>query len=1262
MLNKLKDVLHAARHTFSSDASLLKKGLQGLAFIDKALPERAGEFIVSGEGEDVLLDLRRAAPNAGRLLGNPGRVSGGFYFHSPNKAEISAIEGSLRSRNLFYEGIKRDPEHIELLVRLGKALEAADQGSSLVRTGAQVPDWLQYLANDALCASFDTYNPTVTEKNRPIWNVNLIHDLLAAEGLPGTHALQLIFERKGIDAYYQDRVFARLLAADGLDDYMLAHRDAVESLTGQLSASGRCVLAGRIGNGRGLTAPFARLLVRLAVDSGKTVRAVAAAHLEKVPVQQCTDILADMLAKGETEARTHAAELLARTQGGQSASLLEKALAEETSKPVQQAIRAALSRLQAADDASTLDLPEPPAWQKLEEKQLGEDAVQLLMANRIELLERHRKAAEEESEQNKTAQYKYTWRQKHYKDYAKLTDGDLRKAVEVLNGKGGNTKVFEHNGINETIGFGNKLETLPEFGIAHLIRWLSNTNRRGGFFWYDQRFQKWLQRQDTSAIDLRMLSDLLSRSGYTVDSIALACLRAWWTDSMRPMDALPAERVWPFFAEHPEFIDEGLGLRAAQRGQYDNLELGQTLDVLATFPVIPARWLPRLMEIALGEGKMHRGAAQKVLGRLPDIGRRVIESLASSKQEIRIEAARWLADLDYRDAVPALYKALDKESRETARAAMLTALERLGEDISPRLAPEVLRAEAQKGLKAKTPAGLAWFLFDGLPACSWQNGGAVEPEIIRWWVILACKLKEPGGNALLERYLQLLDERSRAALGSVVLRQFITRDTLHPSLEEGIAHAQANAQQRYQQYQEWARKWPEYYEAQGKMTPEQVFEQVKREKMSEYLGSAIGEKGILALIHGTPGHEIVSLLQGYMRDHYQRRAQIEAMIEAAAVANDPVVIQMLLGLSRRYRTASVQEKARALVADIANRNGWTQDQLADRTIPTAGFDESGRLDLQYGERLFYVTLDEAMKPVLHNPEGKVVKALPEARQNDAPESIKEAKSLFATCKKELKQVIEMQTARLYEAMCAGRLWPAEEWHQYLYRHPIVGRLVQRLVWQEVPGDGQILRLLRPTEDGSLIDVEDNEVEPAAGSRLRLAHGSLVGSDEAKAWHAHFKDYKVTPLFPQMARLLPDLAALQKGALTSAHAGDARNTIADRLGWFSDTFTLRGAFSKLGYQRAQAEDGGFFYLYTKDFTSAGVRVVIEFSGNTLPEENVPAALKTVGFENLKVRGYRERSMALKDVPPVLLAEAYADYHAIADACAGYDAGWEKKIPW
>ena len=292
---------------------------------------------------------------------------------------------------------------------------------------------------------------------------------------------------------------------------------------------------------------------------------------------------------------------------------------------------------------------------------------------------------------------------------------------------------------------------------------------------------------------------------------------------------------------------------------------------------------------------------------------------------------------------------------------------------------------------------------------------------------------------------------------------------------------------------------------------------------------------------------------------------------------------------------------------------------------------------------------------MRNPDGKVIKALPEARQNDDAAQIKEAKAQFSTSKKELKQVIDGQTSRLFEAMCAGRIWPLAEWREYLHRHPIASRLIQRLVWLQVDDSGQILASFRPTEDGSLINTEDDEVELPDNALLRLGHASLVDPAVAKAWGKHFKDYKLTPLFAQMTRESPAIA------FKDAKGFDVK-AINDHEGWVSDSFTLRGAFTKLGYQRAQAEDGGFFYEYTKEFPSVGIRVVMEFSGNTLPEENVTAALKALRFDDARQRGWGDKALALAAVPPVLLTEAYADYLTVAKACGGYDADWEKKMPW
>ncbi len=1253
-----------------AQAELLKQACDVLGKTVPGLADKALAYLLDGTGESVLLELQQpGTPEFGELLGRPGRLQWSFYAHQLDKETLGSIGKAMEARGKFYASVTAEEPPLDVLIRLGKLLAAADAGKQLVHPGAPVPDWLQYLINDAVFASFNGGGAQKElEKNRPAWTIELIARLLAHEDLDETLALQEVFERKDLGSYYHDRLDG-LTHAPQVADYLRTHREAAMALPERLSAAGRVVLAQRLGSDAALLNDFASLFVQLTVDGSKSVRAEAIPYLEGIVEARRLELLGELLRKGNPTQRSQSAELIARLAPAPARGLLDDALAAEASRPVQQAIRSALTRLDAASDADAVELPEPPAWQPFEDGPLGDNAFRLLQESFARHLEKARLTAVEEAERNKLPEtkHKYTWAQNSYKQLKEYGDPDLRRALKLFNGDAGPADLEplqKASGMLRALVNNSKLmQELPGLGAPHLVRWVIGVQRHG-CFWDDPALQAWLGRQAPDSLDLRAFAQLLKDAEVTPRHLAQACLRPRWYMTAMPTDLLPAERVWPFFAEHPEFIDEGLGLAPStsgtnyrdSRGQFD---LGSTLALLDSFPVLPARWLPRLMELALGEGKTHRAAAQRALSRLPDIGRRIVESLGHNKSEVRIEAAEWLADLGYAEAAPELARALDRESRETVRAAFLTALERLGEDISPRLTPAVLQAEAAKGLKAKPPAGLAWFALDGLPASRWADGSPVAAEILKWWLVLACKLKEPGGNALLLRYLGLLDASSRQALGNLVLRQFIAQDTRRQPLEEGIAHAKAVAPQRYQNYQRWYQnakpEHRQYYEANFNKSEEQVFEECKREKMSEYLGSAIGEKGILALSAHAPAHEAVALLQQYMRDHYPRRAQIEAMLEGVAAGNDPLVIQLLLGLSRRYRTASVQEKARALVQQVAQRNGWTQDQLADRTIPTSGLDERGRLVLAYGEREFVVTLDASMKSELRNAEGKVVKSLPAARQHDDAAAIKEAKGQFNTHKKELKQVIESQTARLFEAMCAGRRWPQQEWRDYLYGHPIAGRLLQRLVWLELDADGKLRSAFRPTEDGSLVDLDDNEIELAPGSRVQLGHGSLLEPSAAAAWVRHFKDYKVAPLFAQMSRVIPALAMADE-------RGQPTKEIHDRLGWLSDTFTLRGSFTKLGYQRASAEDGGFFYQYHKDFNSIGVRVAIEFSGNTLPEENVPAALKALSFEDLRGRRWDQRALPLAEVPPVLLAEGYADYLAIAAVCSGHAPDWEKKVPW
>ncbi len=1243
-------------------ARLVALSFDPIKTISTDLAAKAVEFVLNGTNESVLLEFAAVqAEFPGKRLGSPGRLARAFYAYETDEIQKQG-KASLGARSQLYTVLGQDTAALNLLVRLGKVLAAADAGDSLESTGAAVPDWLHYLVNDAIFASFDTYSVESKEihKHRPDWTIQRIVQLLEIDSHDPALALQLAFERKGL-GYYVSHNLDIFLDSVLTGQLMSAQPSVTAQLPKTLSVSGKLVLIKFIAETAELKQQFGNLLVGLSVDTSKQVRAEAASHVESMPVEVRLPLFKQALLQGSTTERVHAIEILSRLPDEGSRQLIEAALTTETTKSVIEALRAAESRRNAAQDANNLELPPAVSWSPFPDDQLGPAAFEQLNKNRLQIIENARLAAEAEAVENKTASYKSKWRATQYKDAKEVTERHLESLIRVLNGQGikDDVKTSSTYRVTESLSYKDSMQSIPNFGISHLIRFLNLNNADSGF-WNQQAFQQWFASQDTDSFDLRAVAQLLERSNLSIDSVANACLaRSWYSEIAT--DVLPAERVWPFFAEHPYYIDRALGLSGstAQNGSNQYLDLSATLKTISTFPVIPSRWIPRIMELALGEGKTYRYEAQQTLSELPNIGDRVTEFLGNSKSEIRIEAAYWLVSLDHRPALALLTKALNKESRETVRAAFLNALEQLGGDIGEWLKPDALLAEARKGLKAKLPSGLSWFSKSMLPECQWLNRDSVDSDIVFWWVVLACKLKEPGGNALLTRYLGLLSEASRTQVSKHIFLQFIAQDTRGPSLEEGVAYAKQIAPGRWQSIQDSVKQatgdWKAFWEREAKKTQEQIFEELKREKMSEYLGSAIGEKGLLALIAFAPAHLLVSELKLYMRDHYQRRAQLEAMLEGSAATNDPLVIQLLLSISRRYRTASVQEKARALIQDIADRNAWSKDQLADRTIPTAGFDESGVLQLPMGDREFTMVLDAAMKPELRSPDGKVVKALPEARQNDDPAQIKETKVLFSSSKKELKQIIELQTNRLYEAMCSTRVWPAAEWQEYLFSHPIAGRLIQRLIWEQLDSLGQSRGCFRTTDDGSLINTDDDEVELDPAGQVRLAHAALMDDTTIKTWLKHFADYKVSPLFAQLTRKLPTLSLVDQ-------TGRSLTKISDREGWLSDAFTLRGAFNKLNYQRSASVESGFFSHYFKEFESLNIRALIEFSGNTLPEENVTAALYSLQFESMKGSQWNQRTLNLDTIPTILLAETYADYHTIAKACLGFDADWPKKVPW
>ncbi|OTP84442.1 DUF4132 domain-containing protein [Gilliamella apicola] len=1231
-----------------SPAQLINTIFEPLIEKDKSLPSRITQYILQGDELNVLIDFDKLC----QIPGNANKIyellrgPAGFYYY----LEVFNIHPSLQARIDFYK-IWTDAYTPEQIIRFARVVATLFEHLHFIECITEkLPKWFICLLYDGLLTTLPLYGKTFDKINeRESWSMQQLHQFLEIEqeGL-GENLLFAIFDRQNI-SIDSCQFFVNLRVLNGLFSYIQEHIELFKQLPSLgLALLGQLEQLKYIQRYPELQLQLVDFLAMQALNTSKQVNQLATEILLNLPLELVQPQLQYFLTSGSVKERSNAAVLLARIIA--DPVILQRALASETNKTVIATIENALSRLETANIAKQQADLVIPDFEPISDTPLPITARDILQQNFQEFLIECEKEAQEEIEANKKDGHQWVISQESYRIQKKTTTEDLDNIFDYLNGKIDRSALYKK--IDEKISFRflfikNRLLNLPEFTLFHLLRMLKLLNGKGSNYYF---LHIWYNYEILKKFDLRQIADVMVKLNFyphVEHEIAPTFLNNDYHHNIYENEPY---KLWAFFAENDFLIDQTLGLAPLPTIQcvgYIDFDKICAIKILQLFPTIPAKYVAYLFELALGESKQLRHAAQNALKLVPNIHAQIEQALSSSKQEVRITAANWLAELGQKSSIKVLNTALKNEKRETVQAAILIALEKFGEDISQYLTPKKLLADAQKGLKGKKITDFDWFNFNLIPSLSWQNGKIIEPQIIEWWICLAVKLKD-SSHPLLIIYTRLLSPQSQQQLGEFILQSFINQDIRIPTLEEAEAKASSETDKRLQEYIGCYLQYPKSYPEYQNITYEQVFEEIKNEKLANYLGSAIKAKGILALTCGIEGRVAVSLLRWFMKNHYQRRAQIEAMLEPLANSDDPMIIQLLLSLARRYRMASIQEKARHLVESIAHRSGWTIDELTDRTISTAGLDDNGLLILDYGERTFIASLDEQFKWQLKNADGENIKALPEARKSENPELVKEAKKQFSNSKKELSQLLTMQISRFYEAMCAQRQWRVEDWQKYLQPHPIVGRLIQRLVWLELDNNGQIVNSFRPTEDGSLITNRDEEILLDQNHFITVAHSVLLASDDIAQWQTHLKDYKVNPLFEQFSDPLPDMSKFEAGVID------------DRLGWLTDSFTLRSVLTKLGYGRDDIEFHGSFYGYHKYFSSLNIYINIEFSGSMVPEENIPVVLYYLYFSNKK--GLKDSAIALDKLPKVLLAEGYANYMAVANASSGFDPNWEDKSIW
>lgn len=1133
------------------------------------IPHAVVRYLVDGGDDAVLQQLQESST----LM--PDERSMGSWNPYPNDAIRRHLLQTLTTQDLaFYDRLTRTYEIESLNLRY--------------RQFQPSPGWLvilfSFLVNlHELDLSLD--HPVL--QLPPVITADLIEALLRHKGESVDALARLVFlpEVSPEDCWEAIR-FARIGASlSGFVAYSLRHEAILRLALGHAAVEHRIHALEMLALCQMSPLPLADLLIQRATATSKSERAAALRVVQREAIAMIP-YLQTQAQTGKAKERAHAAKVLSELAGVDARPFLENRLELESTATVRDAIQQVLTDL-VIISAPPLDIRLAPLPAVMLEVPLPPGGHERMTTLLNTLYARAQAKYDEDQCQN-------------YPDIPLPQPPTADFVDQVVHGLQSGTAadclaiapIFHYLAHPWAAGEFCQLLQCAELELIHVVRLLillqlmptqheqqayPNVTIPWAGHWKESEISgdlnRWCQRYGPST-SLRYLVSGLEALGISGDVIAWKLLNvessAFWSWGNTA--------VAEYFTEHLSIIEILFGLDPFPHLHYPHEQIArrQLFRILELFPHLPTTFVPRLWDIALNGLQAEMPLAQRCLDHRPGTLERLHPLIDHSDATIQVTVIHWLTRLKDHTAIPRFQDLLRRKASGAVRDALLRSLETLGATIDEFLDRSHLLQEAQTGLRKAIPKALSWFKFEALPAVHWHDTGEqVAPEILTWLLVQSFQLKNPEPSPVLRQYAKLWEEGDRQALGQFVLESWVNQDT--------------------------------------------------------QVTSAVKEKGMLAVSGACGGAAMVPIIHRYLKTYFgSRLAQCLALLQMLTWSDDFAAIQLLLSVANRFRTQKIQDAARQGVYQLAQRQGWTLDELGDRTIPWCGLAEDGTLGLDYGPRQVTARLNTDGKLVLITDSGKEIKSPPAARKDDDADQVKAAKQLWTQTKKQVDLVRSQQQARLYEALCTQRGWTFADWHLFLQQHPLVGRLCQRLIWAVFTDDSTLpSQTFQPQDDGRLVDTEGRGVTVAPAAIVRLAHASLLPEAVTQAWQQHFTQHSIKPLFEpwSMAYHLP--------------TADQRQTeITAFVGHPLSRYALRQRAMHLGYlPQADESDERWTVAYQKTFESLPLNVVIGFSGDSpISQEDLAVQLGEVCF-------WQGHKLSLAQVPPVLLSMVWSEIQTI-----------------
>jgi len=360
-----------------------------------------------------------------------------------------------------------------------------------------------------------------------------------------------------------------------------------------------------------------------------------------------------------------------------------------------------------------------------------------------------------------------------------------------------------------------------------------------------------------------------------------------------------------------------------------------------------------------------------------------------------------------------------------------------------------------------------------------------------------------------------------------------------------------------------------------------------------------------------------------------------------SIGSETALVQ-INGIAQKVKFQAIKARAQECMEAIASDLSLTREQLEDRLVPDCGLDEHGSRIFDFGPRQFRLVLGSGLKPLVADAANQRKPDLPKPNSKDDAAKAQQATAAWKLVKKQLTEVIKVQTRRMEQALVTQRRWAAADFDRIFVRHPFLVNLAQCFVWGVYGANGKPASTFRVTEDRSLGDEHDASVTLPSDAAIGLVHPIYLDPSSLAAWGELLSDYEILPPFPQLGRPVLALSdAERRGDAIQRHGGVS-----------IPATSLAGTLERLGWQRAAPADAGGYDNHGKHFPTAGITAVVQhdslYIGSLADSADTPihACYFTSGAYDRAGWADGLAKIPLNSIDPLIVSEVLSDLQTLA----------------